>query len=225
MIVRKIFRVLAKVLSKKHIYLTTSLVYARYQKRISLQRMDFVRIASLDLAANEIYKHSITGSVAELGVYKGDFAREINMAFKDRELYLFDTFEGFDNRDIETELKNEFSHGNQDFSDTSESAVLNSMPFPEKCIIRKGFFPETAAGLETNFAFVSLDTDLFEPILAGLEYFYPRLSPGGFLFVHDFNNDNYNGAKEAVNKFCTSNSVSFTPIPDICGTAVIRKPL
>ena len=37
-----------------------------------------------------------------------------------------------------------------------------------------------------KFAFVSLDTDLYKPTLAGLEFFWPRMSKGGFIFIHDF---------------------------------------
>ena len=42
----------------------------------------------------------IPGSVAELGVYKGDTAWKLNLLFPDRRLYLFDTFQGFSEADI-----------------------------------------------------------------------------------------------------------------------------
>jgi len=70
---------------------------------------DYARNSTLELCANEIYDKNILGSVAELGVYRGDFAKNINKAFLDRELYLFDTFEGFDERDIETEQLKQYS--------------------------------------------------------------------------------------------------------------------
>ena len=43
--------------------------------------------------------------MAELGVYRGEFAKEINKVFPDRTLYLFDTFEGFAEQDCDTEVK------------------------------------------------------------------------------------------------------------------------
>jgi O-methyltransferase len=64
---------------------------------------DYFRLSSLELAAYEIYANNIKGNVAELGVFRGDFAKFINMSFPDRKLYLFDTFEGFDKKDIEVE--------------------------------------------------------------------------------------------------------------------------
>lgn len=41
--------------------------------------------------------------MAELGVYKGKFAVEINKLFPYKKLYLFDTFEGFFSQDIDIE--------------------------------------------------------------------------------------------------------------------------
>ena len=38
--------------------------------------------------------------VAEGGVFQGDFARHINRCFPKSKLYLFDTFSGFDKKDI-----------------------------------------------------------------------------------------------------------------------------
>lgn len=42
----------------------------------------------------------LNGACAEAGGFEGDFAKYINEFFSNRILYLFDTFEGFDERDI-----------------------------------------------------------------------------------------------------------------------------
>lgn len=44
--------------------------------------------------------------MAEAGVFRGEFANEINRYFPDRECYLFDTFDGFDTRDFKYETMN-----------------------------------------------------------------------------------------------------------------------
>ena len=85
----------------------------------------------------------------------------------------------FSQVDIEVETGRFSESSTTDFSDTSIDIVLSKLLNSERCFIKKGFFPETAKGVETNFAFVSLDVDLFAPTLAGLEYFYPRLERGG----------------------------------------------
>lgn len=110
------------------------------------------------------------------------------------------------------------------FSDTSVEDVLAKMPFREKCIVKKGFFPETF-DLDSNekFVFVSLDMDLYQPILDGLRVFYPRLAKGGFIMIHDYNNFNYPRCKEAVDLFCKESGVSIVPLSDFFGSALIVK--
>lgn len=189
-----------------------------------LNNLDYVRVATLELLRHEIEKHNVAGEVAELGVYKGGFAKYINRIFGDRRFYLFDTFEGFSESDItkEKEIRSNYEH--QDFTGTSVEQVLKLMPFPDQCVVKKGYFPCTFSSMEQEvFCFVSIDADLYEPTLRGLEIFYERLSSGGFIMVHDYNNHLYPGCRQAVEEFCSKAQVSFIPIPDIGGSAVIRK--
>ena len=107
--------------------------------------------------------------------------------------------------------------------DTSIELVMSKMPNPSKVIIKKGYFPETAAGLENErFCFVNLDPDLYEPILAGLEFFYPRLSRGGVILIHDYFNSAYPGSKRAVDEFCTKHNIFAIPIGDDISIAVCK---
>lgn len=214
---------LGKILQKKNIIISSSLGYLNRERVIDKNYFDYIRLATLELISYEISTKRLIGNTAELGVYKGKFARYINQYFPDRSLYLFDTFEGFDNRDVISETENKFSTGKQDFSDTSVSSVLKLMPFPQKCIPVKGFFPESAKNINDHFVFVSLDADLYEPIYNGLKFFYPKLVSGGYIFIHDFNNDNYKGARKAVEQFCDEQKINFLPIPDFGGSAVIIK--
>jgi len=185
-----------------------------------LKTYDFVRWSALELIAHEIYENNRMGAVAELGVFQGDFAKIINRAFPDRKLYLFDTFEGFSEKDIDVEKKMNVSSERHDFSNTSIDIVLKKMAYPENIIIKKGYFPETAEGLEETFVFVSLDADLYEPLYNGLKYFYPRLANGGYIMIHDYNNIEYTGAKEAVKQFSQETGIPYFPLPDNCGSVV-----
>ncbi len=181
-----------------------------------------IRYATLDCAAREIYCNGVEGHVAECGVYKGAFSRAINMLLPDRKLYLFDTFEGFDERDNIDSDSGTFS--SYDFSDTTVDMVLDEIGRHADIVVRKGYFPETAKGLEEErFALVSLDTDLYQPILAGLEFFWPRMNPGGVIFVHDFGG--LDGVRKAVVEFCQREHVGYVRIPDSCHTVILSKPL
>ena len=220
----KVFNYLfGKFLGSKNLHLTFSLNYSTRKRQINTQYLDYIRLATLELVAHEINNKNLQGNVAEVGVYKGKFAQYINQYFPSRKLYLFDTFQGFDEKDIKAEIKLGLNNVGQNFSNTSVDIVLKNMPFPEQCIIKKGFFPETTEGINDTFAFVSLDTDLYEPIYQGLTYFYPRMVRGGYIFVHDVNNDSYKGAAKAVNQFAIEQQISFLPLPDACGSAVLIK--
>ncbi len=186
-----------------------------------------VRSATLHRMAERITAQQIPGSIAELGVYKGDIAWQLNTLFPDRELLLFDTFEGFDEKDVLTEKEHNYSRAEvKNFADTSVAYVRKRLPFPEHASFYKGYFPQTAEGLDARFfALVSLDTDLYEPILAGLCYFYPKLSSGGMILLHDYNNTQFRGCKEAVHQYeAEHGSLLLVPLSDLHGTAVIVKP-
>ena len=193
-------------------------------RRIAVPRYtNYIRISTLELAAQEIYEKGVQGNIAEVGVYQGRFAKYLNAAFPDRTLYLFDTFEGFHATDVAVEKEQSFSGGNQDFSATSATQVLASMPHKDKCVVKRGWFPQSLGGLEDTFCFVSLDADLYKPIYDGLEYFYPRLSKGGYIFVHDYNNKGYEGAKAAVREYTAKMGISYTPVSDAWGSVIIAK--
>lgn len=212
-----------KSLQSEKVFISNSLEFLERKRNIDKNYFDYIRISTLELISFEINKKNLKGNVAELGVYKGKFARYINLYFKDRDLYLFDTFEGFDKRDVNSEINKGFSSGSQDFTNTSVDAVLKVMPFPGKCIPVKGFFPDSAKNINEQFVFVSIDADLYEPVYEGLKFFYKNLVNGGCIFVHDFNNDHYKGARKAVEQFCGEQDITFTPIPDSAGTAIITK--
>jgi O-methyltransferase len=216
---------------KRLLYERYRLVILRGQVVLDMETMsnlttrDSLRVCSLHAIAEEIYVKPVAGSVAELGVYQGDFAKRINAVFPDRNLYLFDTFQGFSEQDKKVDIGGGYSSAAEDFSDTSVDLVVTKMSHPEKVKIRAGYFPESVqeADKQERFAFVSIDADLYKPIYDGLQFFYPRLNPGGYIFVHDYNNKDYPGVKAAVRKYCDEENINCFPLIDPCGTGVIAK--
>lgn len=185
----------------------TSLTFIRHYARIN-----FMKTLTLQFKEN-----NTKGAVAELGVFRGDFAKYINHTFKEDEFFLLDTFEGFDKRDCKAENQNNFSKANGgDFSSTSLELVKSKMPFAEKCHFIKGYFPETAIAIpqDTQFKFVNLDVDLYQPILSGLEFFYPRLSGGGVILIDDYFHPYYTGVKKAVDEWCSKQNLKPIPMGD-----------
>lgn len=179
------------------------------------------RNMSLIATAKNIYHEGIDGCVAEVGVYRGDFAKYINMVFPDRKLYLFDTFEGFtENMVNSNDKKEETDTFIELLKDTSVDTVMEKMTFKNKVVIKKGFFPETAADLSDTFCFVNLDTDLYKPIYDGLVYFWDRMAPGGSIFVHDFYL--WSGVREAVLQFCVEKHLGYYNLSDGDSVCVVK---
>jgi len=181
-----------------------------------------VRLSTLRLLSKEINDNNVEGSIAELGVYRGYIAREINILFKKRKLYLFDTFEGFDEHDVDYEnlyINSNIISGK--FNDTSVEQVKSILQYPEQAIFCKGYFPNTAKEIEDKFAFVSIDADLYLPTYEGLKYFYPRLSKGGYILLHDYNSTQFIGVKKAVDDYAKEIDIRVVPMCDLHGSAVI----
>lgn len=183
-------------------------------------RVNFLRdYASLHVNAEK------EACVAEGGVYQGMFAREINKFFPERKLYLFDTFEGFDNRDVQVELVKGLSDVKEKYyGETSVEIVMNGLPHKEQAVICKGYFPDTTKNIpDEKYVFVNLDFDLYTPILAGLEYFYPRMIDGGVILVHDYFTKYYHGVAKAVQEFEQEHALIKTPIGDGISIALYKQ--
>lgn len=189
----------------------------------SMLKSRIVFLESFAKIINE--KNSLDGACAEVGVFQGDFAKCINANFSDRTLYLFDTFEGFKKEDIAEEKKRNLSEAEiSDYSNSSVEMVLKKMPFPEKCIIRKGYFPETATDVDDEFYFVNLDVDLYLPTLNGLKWFRSRMKKGGVILIHDYFATNFRGPRQAVDEFMQldeSKGLSMCPIGDGISVMII----
>jgi O-methyltransferase len=181
---------------------------------------DYFRYATHALAMQRVLDEPVEGAIAEVGVFKGDMTRFLHRLAPDRTYYLFDTFEGFPRQDLE--------HGITDdtrFDDTSLEGVLGSLHSTDNIVPRKGYVPDTFAGLEDErFAFVLSDVDLYAPTVAALEWFYPRMATGGYIFIHDYNSTESGWAcKRAVDEFMATVPEQLIEIADIWGTAVFRK--
>lgn len=197
---------------------------------------DYTRVRNLELCISEIKEKNLTGAMAEVGVFRGTFVKMFTHYFPEKDIYLYDTFDGF----VEDDYKNEVENGNfssewmQVFKETNLENVKKNIGNEEKCHYRIGYFPDTIEETEKNeeFCLVSLDADMYNPILDGLRFFYPRLQAGGYIFVHEYNarmlNDSevmpFCGVKDAIRDFEKEvGHICYVPIADRNGTLIITK--
>jgi O-methyltransferase len=153
-----------------------------------------------DLEALQIYvtalkTEKIPGEIAEVGVYKGGSAKLIREVTQ-KPLHLFDTFEGLPELSPNDDPKS--------FKSGDCYATLDGVQSYLKGYVNvhfyKGLFPQTADPIrDIRFSFVHFDVDMYESTKSCLEFFYPRMSPGGAIISHDY--PGYIGVKKAFDEF------------------------
>jgi O-methyltransferase len=192
---------------------------------LNLEPWDNTRRDMIILLLRSILENNIQGDIAEVGVYKGNTAKLIHYYMPERRLHLFDTFEGFNKKDLSLDnQKTGLSVKGKHFNDTSfEQVKKNIASKNDNVMFYKGYFPKSVPEslFNSRFAFVNLDADLYEPTLKGLEFFFPRMNNNGYILVHDYNA--WAGARKAVDDFFAKKPEIIIPMPDKCGSALIVK--
>ena len=184
---------------------------------------DKVRFYNWWIQVERLKKDNIPGAFAELGVYQGDSAVILNQMDLERQFHLFDTFLGFPDSDLSGETGEAATYTVRNFADTNLEKVKKRFGAKQNLHFHKGYFPDTTIGLENEtFSLVNLDADLYKPTMAALLFFYPRLSPKGVIFIHDYSHK-WEGIIKAVNEFAELITEVPILIPDKEGTIMIIK--
>ena len=140
--------------------------------------------AALHLLVCARAARSVPGEFAEAGVFKGGSARLICEEKGEKNLHLFDVFAGLQDPPANggEEVRAHFGSIHGELDEVRELLVPYS-----NVHLYPGIFPETISGLEAlRFSFVHLDLDLARPTHAALEYFLPRMMPGGIMLIDDY---------------------------------------
>jgi O-methyltransferase len=149
--------------------------------------------AALHLVACARAASGLEGAMAEAGVLMGGSARLIATVKGAAPLHLFDVFETLQADDAPRSAVG--AHFGEVYGTLAAVEALLT-PFAG-ISLHPGLFPHSAAGLEgLRFSFAHLDLDLPEGTRAALEFFYPRLVPGGILLGDDYADPGVRGTFE-----------------------------
>lgn len=122
------------------------------------------------------------GAFAEVGVFRGASAKAMCEVKSGTPLHLFDTFEGLP--DEVSGRDGRFKKGMFIASEKEVRARFSKYPAVQ---IYPGLFPQTGQAVkDLRFSFVHLDVDLYSVTKKALEFFYPRMLPGGRILSHDY---------------------------------------
>jgi hypothetical protein len=175
------------------------------------------KLFALITAVRHVARVKLEGDIVECGVWRGGSMHAVartllSCGVNDRELYLFDTFEGMteptekDRRGDTTaaELLAKADKTQNVWAIASLDDVqqgVGTLDYPtEKFHFVKGPVEETIpGGAPQSIALLRLDTDWYESTRHELEHLYDRLVPGGVLIMDDYGS--WQGAKEATDEF------------------------
>jgi len=177
-------------------------------------------------AVKYVTKHQIPGDIVECGVWKGGSVMIIaktliNLKNQEKEIHLFDTFEGmtkpteFDipssGSKLDTAKHFEKFKTGDDFSnwckaDLNEvkNNVYSTGYNKEKFHFIKGKVENTLPQFAPEkISILRLDTDWYESTLHELIHLFPKLVKGGVLIIDDYGF--WKGSKKAVDEYFTKN--------------------
>jgi O-methyltransferase len=143
----------------------------------------------------------LPGEFWEMGVYLGGSASLIGKIARSRPLRIFDSFEGVSEPGWQDMPKEDVGVDGPmwkgEWHGDLKRALIN---IGRDCLVHKGWIPETFAEVpaDVQVAFAHVDVDLYEPTKASLEFILPRLSPGGFIVVDDFDYPRHPGIRAAI---------------------------
>ena len=139
-----------------------------------------------------------SGNILEVGSYRGGSALHLANANPKRQLFVCDSFEGFDT--LDPVLDQVFNR--KMFKDTSRAAVealFTSRGKPAQVI--QGYFPDSCRNISLEpLSFAYLDMDVYEGTSQSLEFLATRMLPRSLILLDDFQRTAH-GVDKAVAEF------------------------
>ena len=178
------------------------------------------RVVALMRAVEHLHRSGVAGDIVECGVYRGGSIMAAAMRLMDfdsveRNLYLYDTFEGMPAPGAEdTDLHGQpavehfaplrISDTSSDWAraglDEVQANVFGTGYPKERFQFVRGMVEETIPGVvPERIALLRLDTDWYESTRHELEHLFPRLVPHGVLIIDDYGH--FEGAVKAVDEY------------------------
>ena len=138
------------------------------------------------------------------GILSGTICRYLAFGQLERQFWLLDTYEGIpDELAKETERGTVKSH-NRHYSDVWEIANMNFAAFKNTTLVR-GKVPGTLSEVKTDaVSYLSVDMNIAAPERSALEYFWPKMAPGGVIVLDDYGFAGHDEQRLSADEFAAS---------------------
>ncbi len=178
------------------------------------------RLFGLIEGVRHVVRHKVEGAFVECGVYKGGSMMAValtlmDLGVTDRDLYLYDTFEGMPaptGEDVDlhgTPASEQYdrltAHREKAewlscSAERVQAALLQTGYPAERIHLMPGMVEETLpAQAPAQIALLRLDTDWYASTLHEMRHLWPRLGPHGVLIIDDYGH--FQGARQAVDEY------------------------
>jgi O-methyltransferase len=165
----------------------------------------------------------LQGSVAECGVWQGSTLIPIGMFIRQhapsKRLLGFDSFLGLDGavcRDAALGGDEDARKTIGGFSNTSYEAVstrVAQFDLADTITLVPGYFQNTLPRYpDLRYCFAHLDCVIHDSYRQTLQYFYPRMVPGGIILLDEYNDPTWPGCTQAVDSFMAGKPEHITEI-------------
>lgn len=160
------------------------------------------------LLAALVATNHLTGSVAEMGAYRGGTAKMLMHAAGLSPVHVFDTFSGlpFDDSDG-VHRKGEFSETQEQIEAFLQQTFIKGVDF----ICFPGLLPKIIPEW-MEFRFIHMDLDTYQSTAATLDCVTPKMVKGGAIVMDDWHWPSCAGVTKAIEeRFCSDWLTELTP--------------
>lgn len=197
------------------------------------------KLFALILATRHVVDHGIGGAIVECGVWRGGSMQAAALTLlargaSDRELHLYDTFEGMP-EPTEKDRRHDGRLASDALADSPKTGTVWAIAsledvragmaetgYPtERVHFHPGRVEETIpAQAPDRIAILRLDTDWYESTKHELEHLYDRVPSGGVILIDDY--AYWQGARQAVDEFVERTGARLLLLPMASGRIALK---
>lgn len=183
-----------------------------------------VRLDNLEQCMNDVLAKGVPGDFIETGVWRGGttiFMRALLAArgVTDRRVWAADSFEGLPAPDPEKfpkearahaspAMTTEFKHLAVSRADVEQNFARFGL-LDDQVRFLEGWFKDTLPNAPVDrLSLMRLDGDYYESTMDALTALYDKLSPGGYVVIDDYGEQDWTYCAKAVDEFRTARGIT-----------------